>query len=128
MIVKTATFTLDFGAGAVDFSDHVIGVAFDKPSSVVDDRTFGLPHASDVVEGVHSLTARVKWSSAFMALIDGEAETEADMVFTTETSGSTVSGTVKFAGNPIPEFTEGEKVEADWVFAVVDELDWAAAV
>lgn len=127
MIIKTATVTVDWGAGAVDLSDHVISAAFDSPMSAADDRTFGNPHATDSVTGAQSVTLRCKWSDALMTILDGVIETEGDLVATPVSGGGTLTGTVKFSTIPYPSLAIGERAECDLVLAVTDALDWTAA-
>lgn len=127
MIVKSPTLTIDWGAGAVDYSDHVIAADIQSPASAVDDRTFGAPHASDAVVGAESITLAMRWSDTLLALIDGEEETEGDLVLTPVALGGTITATVKFSKVPMARFQIGEQVEADWVLAVVDTIDWTAA-
>ena len=41
-------------------------------------------------------------------------------------STRTITATVKFSKVPMARFQVGEMVEADWILAVVDEIDWTA--
>jgi hypothetical protein len=128
MIIKTPTVTIDWGAGAVDYSDHVISAMVASPASAVDDRTFGAPYATDSVVGAESITLHCKWSDALMAALDSVVETEGDLVLTPVASGGTITATVKFTKVPMADFQIGNRVECDLVLAVVDAIDWTAAV
>jgi len=128
MIIKSPTITLDFtGASPVDVSDYVISAEFDTAHSAVDDRTFGAPHASDSVSGVHSVTLAMRWSDALMAAMDTYTETDIDMILTPVASGGTITGTVKYSFIPLPSVKIGEQAECELVLAVTDTLDWTAA-
>ncbi len=124
MIIKSPAITID----AVDFADHVILADVQSPNSIVDDRTWGNPQASDVVVGAESVTLSMKWSDALMALLTtAGAETDLDLIITPIAAGGTVTATVKFAKLPFPKFGIGAKTECELVLAVVDEIDHTPA-
>lgn len=126
-IIKAPTITLDFaGTGAEDISDHVISADLDMAHSAVDDRTFGNPHASDSVSGVHSVTLSMRWDDTLVGLFDGHTDTDIDMVLTPFSGGGTITGTVKYSHLPMPSVKIGEQAECEIVLAVTDELDWTA--
>lgn len=126
MIIKTPTVTIDWGAGAVDYSDWCMAADVQSPATAADDRTFGNPHATDSVVGAESITLAMKWDDALMTSLDGVTETEGDLILTPVAAGGTITATVKFSKLPMTRFQIGEKVEADLVLAVVDAIDWTA--
>jgi len=129
VIIKSPTITLDFtGASPVDISDYVISAQLDVAHSAVDDRTFGAPHASDAVSGMHQVTLLMRWSDALAAAFDTYTDTDIDMLLTPEASGGTIGATVRYAKAPLPDEVKiGEQAECTLVLAVVDEVDWTAA-
>lgn len=128
MIIKTPTVTIDWGSGAVDYSDYCMAADVQSPASAVDDRTFGAPHATDSVVGAESITLSLRWSDALMAALDTVTETEGDLILTPVASGGTITATVKFSKVPMASMKIGEQVETELVLAVTDEIDWTAAV
>ena len=126
MIIKTATVAIDWGAGDVDYSDWCIMADIQSPMSAADDRTFGLPYASDSVTGAQSITLRLKWDDALITALDTVIETEGDLTITPESAGGTITATVKFSTIPYPQVQIGNRAECDLVLAVVDALDWTA--
>lgn len=124
-IIKAPSITIDWGAGAVDLSDHVIAARVSSPQEAVDDRTFGNPYATDSMTGAESVTLNMKWSDTLEALLDGVEDTEGDMVLTPVSGGGTITATVLFHKMPMPEVAIGEKMTCDLVLAVVDNLDHA---
>lgn len=124
MILVSPAITID----AVDYADHVIAADVQAPSSVIDDRTFGAPYASDVASGNQSITLSCKWSDALMALLTTTApNTAKTIIITPDTGGGTITASCKFANLPLGRFQIGEKAECEVVFAVVDDITWAAA-
>lgn len=128
MIIKTASVTIDWGGGATDYSDDTIMAALDSPASTIDDRTLGLPHASDAVVANESVTLRMKWSDALIDDLDGNTETDGDLVVTPVSGSGTYTATVRFAKTPtLPEMQTGNRAEFDLVLAVTDAIDWVPA-
>lgn len=128
MIVKTARVTIDWGGGATDYSDSVIMADIQSPASAADDRTLGLPHATDSVVGAESIVLRMKWSDALLDDLDGNTETEGDLVITPVSGSGTYTATVIFAKTPAAvQLQAGNRAEFDLVLAVTDAIDWAPA-
>lgn len=129
MIIKTAAVTIDWGGGATDYSDDVIMAQLVSPHSANDDRTLGLPHATDAVVGAESVTLRMKWSDALIDALDAVTETDGDLVVTPLSGSGTYTATVRFAKTPvIGDVQSGNRGEFDLVLAVTDEIDWVPAV
>jgi hypothetical protein len=121
-IIKDPTVTIDWGSGPVALTDHVIAARPNSPQEAADDRTFGNPYATDHTVGAESITLMLRWSDDLEALLDGVEDTEGDLILTPVSGGGTITATVVFSKMPMPEVSIGEKMTAELVLAITDNL------
>jgi len=123
VVVKNASCKLTFGATVIDISAYVTAVEPSSESETIDLGTFANPKATDTGRITDGVTISCLWAPELHAALAPYVNAEGTLEFKYVTSDTkAVRAGVKYGTLPWGAFSIGERVEADLVLAVLDQV------